>query len=103
MDQHTALTLSVKQTLSQEEIRRNGPDAHLEDKDEKTTRMQQYLDHIRTVAPHLTDCEHYLVVNGSFANADFSRYQYFPPDFCPFLHQIKKLDMPTKILYYMSE
>ena len=71
MDQHTALTLSVKQTLSQEEIRRNGPDAHLEDKDEKTTRMQQYLDHIRMVAPHLTDCEHYIVVDGSFANADF--------------------------------
>ncbi len=71
LDQHTALTLSVTQTLSQEEIRRNGPNTHLEDKDEKTTRMQQYLDHIRTVAPHLTSCEHYLVVDGSFANADF--------------------------------
>ena len=73
MDQHTALTLSVTQTLSQEEIKRNSPDAHLKDKDkdEKTTRMQQYLDHIRTVAPHLADCEHYIVVDGSFANADF--------------------------------
>ena len=33
--------------------------------------MQQYLDHIRTVGPHLIDCEHYIVVDGSFANADF--------------------------------
>lgn len=71
IEQHTALTLSVTQTLSQEEIRRNGPDAYCEDKDVHTTRMQHYIDHIGKVAPYLTDCEHYIVVDGSFANADF--------------------------------
>ena len=33
--------------------------------------MQQYLDHIRKVAPHLTENEHYIVVDGNFANAAF--------------------------------
>ena len=71
IDQHMALTLSVEQTLSQEEVKRKGPDAHGKDKDEKATRMQQYLDHIGKVAPYLTASEHYIVVDGSFANADF--------------------------------
>ncbi len=43
IEQHTALTLSVTQTLSEEEIRRNGPDAHPEDKDVHTTRMHNIL------------------------------------------------------------
>ena len=68
---HTALTLSVEQTLSQEEARRKGQEAPGKDKDVHTTRMQQYLDHIGKVAPHLAACEHYIVVDGSFANADF--------------------------------
>ena len=68
---HTALTLSVEQTLSQEEAKRKGQEAPGKDKDVHTTRMQQYLDHIGKVAPHLAACEHYIVVDGSFANADF--------------------------------
>ena len=71
IDQHTALTLSVAQTLSQEEVKRKGLDAHDKDEDEKATRMQQYLDHIGKVAPYLTASEHYIVVDGSFANAAF--------------------------------
>lgn len=71
IDQHTALTLSVAQTLSQEEVKRKGINAHGYDQDEKATRMQQYLDHIGKVAPHLTENEHYIVVDGSFANASF--------------------------------
>ena len=68
---HTALTLSVEQTLSQEEAKRKDQEAHGKDKDVHTTRMQHYLDHIGKVAPYLTDCEHYIVVDGSFANAAF--------------------------------
>lgn len=71
IDQHKALTLSVAQTLSQEEVKRKGINAHGYDQDEKATRMQQYLDHIGKVAPHLTENEHYIVVDGSFANASF--------------------------------
>ena len=69
--QHTALTLSVAQTLSQEEAKRKGMDAYGKDEDVHTTRMQQYLDHIGKVAPHLAASEHYIVVDGSFANASF--------------------------------
>lgn len=68
---HTALTLSVEQTLSQEEAKRKGQEAPGKDKDVHTTRMQQYLDHIGKVTPYLTASEHYIVVDGSFANAAF--------------------------------
>ena len=71
--QNEALCLSVTQTLSQEEAKRKrkGQELDCQDQEEQATRMQQYLDHIRKVAPHLTASEHYIVVDGSFANAAF--------------------------------
>lgn len=69
--QNEALCLSVTQTLSQEEVTRKGQALDGQDDGEQTTRMQQYLDHIGKVAPYLTEHEHYIVVDGSFANAAF--------------------------------
>ena len=69
--QNEALCLSVTQTLSQEEVTRKGQALDGQDQGETATRMQQYLDHIGKVAPHLTASEHYIVVDGSFANAAF--------------------------------
>jgi hypothetical protein len=65
-----ALNLSARQTLAQERGESAGTEDASDDK-AKQSRMQHYLEHIKAVRPYLLDCEHYLTVDGSFANEHF--------------------------------
>lgn len=56
----TALTLSTRQSQ---------PVAHPKDALDGETLMDQYLDHLKAVHPHLHASEHVLVVDGQFARA----------------------------------
>lgn len=69
--QNQALTLSARQTLSQEEAFQLQRDGQKDRSCVEETRMDQYLEHIRAVRPYLSEDEHYLSVDGSFANVDF--------------------------------
>ena len=69
INQNQALTLSARQTFSQEEALQMCGVSTLSDENE--TRMGQYLEHIRAASAYFTASEQYLTVDGSFANANF--------------------------------
>jgi hypothetical protein len=59
LETETAYALSAQQTLVQA------------DTPSKITRMDQYLDHLRSVRPHLPRPVRYLAVDGAYAKANF--------------------------------
>ena len=80
INQNQALTLSARQTFSQEEALQMCGVSTLSDlpaaqdaaqAGENETRMGQYLEHIRAASAYFTASEQYLTVDGSFANANF--------------------------------
>ena len=80
INQNQALTLSARQTLSQEEALQMYGVSTLSDlpaaqdaaqAGENETRMGQYLEHIRAASAYFTASERYIAVDGSFANANF--------------------------------
>ncbi len=72
LELNQALTLSAEQTLSREAFAEASTiTASPPEEEAEQTRMQQYLAHLQAVRSHLSACERYLTVDGSFANADF--------------------------------